>query len=106
MSLFLFALFSPPFFLSAPRGRSFFLCAGQFTSRFRGPTLPIEVSHACDPTEGAASFLVSGIPVGLLADGPRPFTLLGKEIVLWRDGDLPRVLLPMAVTVPVRVSKG
>lgn len=25
------------------------------------------------------------IPVGLLADGPKPFTLLGEEIVLWRD---------------------
>ena len=46
------------------------------------------------------------IPAGLLADGPRPFTLLGKAIVLWRDGDLPCVLLPMAVTAPVRVSKG
>ncbi len=36
----------------------------------------------------------------------RPFTLLGEAIVLWRDGDLPRVLLPMAGTASVRVSKG
>lgn len=25
------------------------------------------------------------IPVGLLADGPKPFTLLGEDLVLWRD---------------------
>ena len=27
------------------------------------------------------------MPVALLADGPRPFTLLGEPIVVWTDGD-------------------
>ena len=27
------------------------------------------------------------MPVAQLADGPKPFTLLGQNIVLWRDGD-------------------
>jgi len=27
------------------------------------------------------------IPAGHLADGPKPFTLLGERIVLWRDGE-------------------
>src|SRR5688572_18561770 len=27
------------------------------------------------------------MPVGLLSEGPRPFTLLGENIVLWLDGE-------------------
>ncbi len=61
------------------------------------------------PTETPilARFWYPLIPVAHLADGPKPFRLLGRDLVVWRDGEgRPSLLGDRCCHRTAKLSKG